>query len=243
MAARRGGRSGSSARGQKPAKAPAKRKSRVVEARRELYRQLILEGAERAFAERGYDDTKMEHIAGESGLSMGTVYSVFPGKAMIFAAVHEAADDELLRRGLECFDERDSALDRLLAGVRATVGYFIEHPDFLRMELNEGLAWSAETEARGGKRSHARRQGLELMKRSVTNCVEAGTFVDADPELIARMMIAMYQVQLAYWLEGGMKRPADEVVNEVTEQVKRSFCVPGALGESGAPGALAAPEA
>ncbi len=217
---RGGGRAGAK-------KAPAKRKSRVVEARRELYRQLIIEGAERAFAERGYDDTKMEHIASESGLSMGTVYSVFPGKAKIFSAVHEAADAELLRRGLECFDEDEPPLERLLAGVRATVEYFIEHPDFLRMELNEGLAWSAETAARGGSRSRARRRGLELMKRSVANCVEAGSFIAAEPELVARMMIAVYQVQLAYWLEGGMKRPAADVLEDVTEQVKRSFCAPG----------------
>lgn len=204
-------------------------RSKVVEARRELYRQLILEGAERAFAERGYDDAKMEDIAAESGLSMGTVYSVFPGKAQIFAAVHEAADAELLRRGLEGFHDDMSALEKLLAGVRAYVEYFIEHPDFLRMELNEGLAWGADTEARGGKRSRARRQGLELMKRSVANCVDEGSFVDADPELVARMMIAMQQVQLAYWLEGGMARTQDEVAGDVSAQVKRSFCSPAVL--------------
>ncbi len=207
------------------------RKSKAVEAKRELYRQLILDGAERAFAERGYDDTKMEHIAAESGLSMGTVYSVFPGKAKIFSAVHEAADAELLRRGLECFHDGMTALERLLAGVRAYVEYFIEHPDFLRMELNEGLAWGAEAEARGGKRSHARREGLELMKRSVANCIEEGSFIDADAELVARTMIAMQQVQLAYWLEGGMERAREAVVSDVTEQVTRSFCAPGASGD------------
>ena len=60
--------------------APPRPKENVRRARAGLYRQLVLEAAERSFAEKGFDATKMEEIAAESGLSLGTVYSVFAGK-------------------------------------------------------------------------------------------------------------------------------------------------------------------
>ena len=47
-------------------------KERARQARSELYRQLILEAAERTFASKGVEETRMEAIAAESGLSLGT---------------------------------------------------------------------------------------------------------------------------------------------------------------------------
>ena len=201
----------------------SKRKSQAVEAKRGLYRQLILEGAQRAFAEKGYDDAKMEDIAGESGLAMGTVYSVFPGKAKIFAAIGEAAGEELFRRALGCIEPGMTARAATLASITATVRYFLEHPDYLRMELNEGLAWGSETEARGRERTRAHGDGLELLKAAFARCVDDGSFVAGEPELMARLAIATMQLHLGHWLRGGMVRPHDDVVAEVLAQVERSF--------------------
>ena len=41
---------------------------------------------------------------------------------------------------------------------------------------------------------------------------------------MARVMIAMQQVQLADWVERGMRRSAEELVAEMTLQVRRCFC-------------------
>jgi AcrR family transcriptional regulator len=57
-------------------------------AREGLYRRLILEAAERSFAEKGFDAARIEEIAAESGLSLGTLYSVFAGKPDVMRAVH-----------------------------------------------------------------------------------------------------------------------------------------------------------
>ncbi len=208
---------------------PKKRaKSRALEARRELYRELILDGAQRVFAERGYDDAKMEEIAQESGLSLGTLYSVFAGKAKIFAAIHEAADAEILRRSVACVEDDMQPLEATLAGVRAWVEYFLEHPDLLRMHLAEGQTWAGPTHARGRERSRAWQEGVAMLERGVARCVEDGSFLPGEPGLIARTMVAMQQVQLAWWLEGGMKRSHEEVVNDVLAQVTRSFAAAAA---------------
>ena len=50
-----------------------------------------------------------------------------------------------------------------------------------------------------------------------------GVFQEGDPRLRARMMIAMQQVQLADWVEGGARRDPKQVVRQITEQVVRAF--------------------
>ena len=53
-------------------------------ARNDVYRQHILEAAERIFAEHGFEAAKVQHISKLAGLSMGTIYAVFPSKTDIF---------------------------------------------------------------------------------------------------------------------------------------------------------------
>jgi len=43
-------------------------------AKTSMYRLLIIDAAERLFASRGYEGTKIQDIATESGISLGTLY-------------------------------------------------------------------------------------------------------------------------------------------------------------------------
>ena len=205
--------------------AARRRKHRVREARQGLYRELILEAAGRIFANRGYDQAKIEEIAREAGLSPATLYTVFEGKAAVFRSLHEAGDAELLRRGNEAARGIDDPLEALLEGIRGYARYFLEHPDFLRMHLREGLSWGTE-EAGGHSRARttAWRQGIDILTASIQRCIDAGLFHPGDPRTLARMMIAMQQVQLAQWVEAGMRRDPDQVVQDVETHVRRAFC-------------------
>jgi len=205
--------------------AATKRRTKVRQGKQALYRELVLEAAQEVFAEYGYDDAKMEEISRASGLALGTLYTVFSGKAEIFRAVHESADQELLRRAAACVQGLENPLEIVLAGVRTYTEYFLQHPDLLRMHLAEGQTWGTEGAGVGSReRTEAWRAGVEMLTRAFAHCIEVGVFVPGDPQLMARMMIAMQQVQLAHWMEGDMERPHEEVVEEMIEQVKRSFC-------------------
>ena len=46
----------------------------------------ILDGAARVFAERGYEGASMSMITAAAGVSKGTIYQHFPGKAALFGA-------------------------------------------------------------------------------------------------------------------------------------------------------------
>ena len=55
---------------------------------------------------RGYETAKVVEIAYDCGLSMGTIYAIFPGKAELYGALLEERGQELLRlaRGVAARD-------------------------------------------------------------------------------------------------------------------------------------------
>ncbi|UAK24296.1 TetR/AcrR family transcriptional regulator [Sphingomonas nostoxanthinifaciens] len=70
------------------------------EARKADRRRAILDVAERSFLERGYADTSMSTIAAELGGSKTTLWSYFPSKEELFAAVLDSKIDHF-RRALD----------------------------------------------------------------------------------------------------------------------------------------------
>ncbi len=206
-----------------PSKTP--RSGRAQQARQALYRDLILEAAETTFADHGVDGSKMEEIAQAAGLSLGTVYSVFEGKAAILDALHATRLRELISAANESARNREAPLDMLVAGVRSYVEYFLTHPDYLRMYVAEGASWG--TPAAGGGRAHrtaAWEEGIALQARLFRRGIEDGVFYDEEPSRMARTMAAMQQVRLADWVADEMAEDPDEVVGAIERQLRRSFC-------------------
>ncbi len=208
------------------ARAKAKEKARETVRRRrsELYRTVVLEAAERVFAERGFAAARMQQIAATAGLSLATLYGVFPGKAELFDAIHELRGGELLAHAATAGSET-SAREAMLAGVAGYVGYLIDHPDFLRMHLHDGAAWAMpEPSFRSKAQRSAWTEGIGRMAELLRVGSEADDFIAEDPVLMAKTMIAMHQVQLADWVERGMREPRGDIVARILAQLERSFC-------------------
>jgi len=204
-------------------------KGKAKKAKEELYRQLILEAAQAIFAESGYDDAKIGEIAEASGISLQTLYSVFPGKAAIYQAIQELGDRELHKRSIESSQAISDPLRALLVGLSATTLYFLEQPDFLKLRLHGGFTWGAEPSGAGSQvRTEAWRAALERLRSACQRCIEDGIFIDRDPSLIARLIVSMQQVELAHWLEGGMTGDPAVVAKDLEDQVERAFHRPDA---------------
>jgi AcrR family transcriptional regulator len=198
------------------------------EAKTELYQKLVLEAAEQVFAAKGYDEAKIGEIAETSGVSLQTLYSVFPGKAAIYNAVHEVGDQALHQRAIDCSAAQADPLLAMLAGLRAVTVYFLEHPDFLRMRLHGGYTWGTEASAAGDLgRSEAWRAAIDMLESACRRLIADGVLVERDPGLMARLMVAMQQVELAHWLQGGMASAPDDVADALARQVARAFHVAG----------------
>src|ERR1700754_4890616 len=104
-----------------------------------MYRQQIISAAEFEFARAGFDKTKVADIARSADVSLATVYKNFSGKDEIWDALNRQRMDEFIAAGQHVAQDMDSPLDRLYAAMRVLVIYFTEHPNFLRLHINEGL--------------------------------------------------------------------------------------------------------
>jgi AcrR family transcriptional regulator len=198
---------------------------RAQEARQALYRDLVLEAAEATFGEHGVKSSKMEQTAEAAGLSLGTVYAVFRGKASIVDALHERRLREVLERAGVAVRDLSDPLETLIAGVRAYVQFFLAHPDYLRMYIAEGAGWGlrGSLTARSARGS-AWEEGIAMQARLFRRGMESGVFHEGDPDRMARTMVAMQQVRLADWLGDDMADDPKSLIAEMELQLRRAFC-------------------
>lgn len=194
----------------------------VQRARARMYYDLILDSAERVFAEGGFDQATVQEIASEAGISPKTLYATFSGKSEI--------QEEILRvRGLAFMDavreaSRDgSALERLEGLVRATVSYLVEHEPYRRILLHEGAAWGLDPNT---GRNHERWQAsVELVASALRQGMDEGVFHEYEPQLLAATVQGMLQVQLAGRIGDAVSEPDPEhIANDIFLLLRRMLC-------------------
>ncbi len=198
-------------------------KDQMRRARNDVYRQHILEAAEQIFAERGFENTKLQDISAMAGVSMGTIYSIFASKEDLFRAILDERGQELLalaRAGATRDGSPRAALSEL---IESYIGYFADHPHFLRMHLRLGTSWvlgpSLSTESQVQLWTDIHALQADLFRRGVA----AGEFVDEDPAYLAKVFSAMDQVLLSDWVAGGMREDRTVLVARLSALVDRAF--------------------
>lgn len=197
--------------------------------KRALYREAILDAAERVFGGEGYESTKVQRIAAESGVSLTTLYSVFESKWEIYRAVHRRRLAEVMRLAQGIVEEGASPLQTLIAGTRMQLRFFMKRRDYTKMQLKEVTAWSTVELLKSPEQVDGLGAGLEKLASLFEEGIASGDFVDDDPELMARMVIACQQVRLAMWMERGCQADPDDVVDASLRHLLRSYCAPNRL--------------
>jgi AcrR family transcriptional regulator len=205
------------------------RKESVRQARKEMYRQLIFEAAERVFAEQGFDGAKMQDVAAEAGLSLGTLYAIFAGKAELFQAIHEARGRELVERSRAEAARYETALEQLLGEIRAYTEFLLDHPHFLRIHLYEGRGLASAKGAATVEQEDGMRAGVEFLAESMHRATAEGALHEDDPLVMARLALAMQQVVLADHLERPEGGDRARLLDRFETYVKRAFVRPEAL--------------
>jgi len=201
--------------------------SKASAARARMYRDLVLDSAERVFGARGYHASRMEEVAAEAGVSLSTVYAAFASKRELFDTLHESRGRQFLAQLEPALRSREPVLVCLRRAVEAFVAYLARHRDYLRVDLREGRSWAiGDVQA-----SRTFQAGIELWTQLVRRGVEEGIFCDDDPRLMAITAFAIMQVQLACLLEAEEPRSLEEIARRIASQLER------ALGAGASPAA------
>jgi len=204
-----------------------RKKSNLVAARARMYHELIFECAERVFAEQGFDESTMQDVAAEAGVSLKTLYATFPGKDDIYQEILEVRSQGLLEASVAADPER-GAMEILAEGIRGIVGYFIEHPAFLRILARDGQAWGLNPRGQAGQKGAL--AGAQLVTGIVEQGMKEGSFLKADPQLLAASVTALLQVQLSVLLDRDAE--PDAVADQILVYLRRLLC--GSDGEPSA---------
>jgi AcrR family transcriptional regulator len=198
-----------------------KLQDKARQARNDLYRQHILEAAEEMFAERGFESAKLQEISRLAGVSMGTIYAIFPGKEDLFRAILDERGRQLLQVARDSAHGHDDPRVALRHLIDAYVDYFIAHPNFLRMHLRLGTSWvlgpTMGSEEQVQLWAEIHRLQADLMRRGIA----MRAFVDEDPAFLAKIFSALDQVLLADWVAGGMKAERGDLVARMKSLVGR----------------------
>lgn len=198
---------------------------RVREGRESVYRDAICRAAERVFAAKGADATRMSEIAAEAGVSLATLYGVIEGKQSLLAAIHR----ERMRAFYACIrvarDAHRETLASHLAVLREGARYFLERPEFLRMCSRDGYGW-AMGPLPASRGFDLWEEGASIPRELFVRGIAEGVYVDESPELLVRKMLALKQVELTHWVESGMREPHARVFERLERQFVRAFCEP-----------------
>jgi AcrR family transcriptional regulator len=187
-----------------------------------MYRSLVLESAERVFAERGYHASRMQDVAAEAGISLATLYARFPSKRALFATLHEARGREFLAAIEPALRGPTPARDALREAVEAYVNWIHEHPAYFQVDLREGRSW-AIGDVEG---SPTFQEGIGLWTELMTRGVAEGVFHDDAPELMASTAFGVMQIQVAALLFRHHETDVDRVSRRVARAVERLVCLP-----------------
>lgn len=184
--------------------------------RQQAKRQRIVEVAMEHFATRGYEDTRIEEIAGQAGVSKGAVFGYFDTKAGLFLAAYQAA-----ARSLPSYlDAPPDVRDR---GFFAVLRYWVEqtphliHEDWIPYRVTLIGNYCAGLQLRRDITQFLAREDPYGTQAFVAFGIERGEVrTDIDPRMI---------VSMVDWL---MDRCQDAMVTEELD--------PGLFGYQSQPG-------
>jgi AcrR family transcriptional regulator len=195
-----------------------------VKRRRTRTRAALLDAAERAFMRDGYHAVRLETLAEEADVSVGSIYNLFSGKDGLYLAAAERAT-ELFAEYLErAYQASESPLEQVMACGDAYLRFHLDHPGAFRF-----IAFDSG-ESPPPVRDEQLRQALtertlavigrfrDTIAAAVT-AGEAGAHV--DPDLTSRLLFGAWNGIVALGLRTDALAHDDAEITALIEQARR----------------------
>jgi TetR/AcrR family transcriptional regulator, cholesterol catabolism regulator len=126
----------------------------ALQERYDRRRDEMIYAAAKVFAERGFDQTTMQDLAGSMGLATGAVYHYFGSKEQLLINICDQLMEPLLASAREIMLGDDLPEERLIALVRLWVACVVDHRDHMmvfqqeRHTIERGAQWRGVRESR-----------------------------------------------------------------------------------------------
>lgn len=211
----------------------AEKTSGKREARKEERRLAILDVARRSFLENGYSATSMSAISAELGGSKGTLWTYFPSKEELFAAVLEQATTAYRQQLGDLLEPSADLWTTIVTFCRSFIGK-ITSPDSVR--LHRLIASEAARFPEIGEIFY--RRAPEPTQRMLADFFAGQMAVDhmreADPLIAARALGCLCTGWLHQRVIWGIAEPTPEAVEAEAQAVADVFAHAYDIARSGA---------
>jgi AcrR family transcriptional regulator len=176
----------------------------------------ILDAAEAVFARDGVQRARMEDVAAEAGVAVGTLYNYFTDRNALLEALLDA-------RGAALFERIDAALadkkqpfeQRLEAFLSATVEHFLQHTGMFAVIMESEFVLRAQA-----KKDRPRLRALiDRTTKLLREGVSAGVLRADDAELFPDLLIGMLRGAFIRHIHGLGDPPA----RDVAQRIARAF--------------------
>jgi len=153
--------------------------SEPLKTRREREKQAryeaILDAAERAFAEKGYERTSMDDIARTASLSRALLYVYFKDKAAIQRGIMLRAGQSLSERFRKARQTADTGLAQIRAMGESYYRFYQDEPDYFSALTKASTAMAEADETQAMDMLCSKSELMGLMTEAIELGLEDGT--------------------------------------------------------------------
>lgn len=174
--------------------------ARPVGRRAEIHATFI-----RHVAERGYEATNLGDIAGELGMSKGTIVHHFGTKAQMLRELEETYMTRQLAAVALMWERLDKPAERVAAVIHASALLQVVARDATVATQREVVQLAGDPEMQQVRKLRRELQGTVVAE--VERGIAAGTFRDLDPELTVLQMFGSLQWMWAWFRPDGSWQP------------------------------------
>lgn len=159
-------------------------------------RQMILDGATKAFTQFGYKATTMDLVAKLANVGKGTIYTFFQNKEELFDEIFTSLLMEMKKIADEAIDEKNSFSENLHLALFAILEFRKNHQLTIKIfQENAELGTSAVKEMI----EKMEQMIIRYIKTKVKEAIEKGDIKPCDPELTAFVMVKLYIALIFDW--------------------------------------------
>lgn len=187
---------------------------------RDKRKQQIKDAAFKVFLEKGYQQTRIQDITTEAGISTGTFYLYYKDKRELFM---DTVDD-VIRNTMTTVEEAVKRESDVLAGAAAAVRFYMENYNYFSGIINQLRGMMAEEQPLPREKFITLHDQLaNPIRREIGAAIKKGLIRDVDPELLCHSIMGIVEflsIRLTfddeYSIERAISFMTDLVLNGVS---------------------------
>ncbi|CAM5267125.1 TetR/AcrR family transcriptional regulator [Bacillus safensis] len=185
-------------------------------------RQMILDGATKAFTQFGYKATTMDLVAKLANVGKGTIYTFFKNKEELFDEIFTSLLMEMRKIADEAMDEEKSFSENLHLALFAILEFRKNHQLTIKIfQESAELGTSAVKEMI----EKMEQMIIRYIKTKVKEAIDKGDIKPCDPELTAFVMVKLYIALIFDWEKRYEPLTKEEVAESLELYVLKGLLV------------------